>query len=137
MQKSASKHRYRLSDFHPKGIEASRVRQRKHALARELGIPEDLIAGSLTLTHRKCGKPTCRCASDRGHSMWTLTYSVAGDKHVLVIPEDWLPWLRPLVIAGRRYRQAVAEVVALNAHLLALWRRQNAGRKPRRHSGRA
>ncbi len=59
--------------------------------------------------------------------MWTLTYSIAGDRHLLVVPEAWLAWLRPLVQAGHRYRQAVAEVAALNAQLLTLWRRQQKG----------
>jgi len=63
--------------------------------------------------------------------MWTLTYSQAGNKHVLVIPEDWLSWLRPLVDAGRRYRKAAAEIAALNAQLLSLWRKQQGkGRTP-------
>ena len=113
-----------MTSFKPKGVEASHVRRRKHFLVRDFGIPEDLIAGSLTLTHRKCGKPNCRCASNRGHPIWTLTYSLVGKKNVMAIPQDWLPWLRPRVDAGRRYRQAVAEVAALNAHLLSLWRHQ-------------
>ena len=133
MVKSVSKPPCRLATFQPKGVEASHVRRRKHALVRDFDIPDDLVAGSLTLTYRKCGKSNCRCASSRGHPLWTLTYSIAGNKNVMAVPQEWLRWLRPLVDAGRRYRQAVAEVAALNAQLLSLWRRQQGrGMPPRK-----
>ena len=54
--------------------------------------------------------------------MWTLTYSVQGNKHVQVVPNAVVPLLRPLVESGREYRDAVAELLAINAQLLSLWR---------------
>src|SRR3989304_7761587 len=48
-------------------LEAQRARL-IHALTR----PEPLLAGSLSLVNRTCGKPTCHCATKPGHPVWTL-----------------------------------------------------------------
>jgi len=64
--------------------------------------------------------------------MWTLTYSVDGERHVEFIPDRLVPQLQPLAAAGRAYRDAVHEVLTINAQLLSLWRKQQRGRKPAR-----
>src|SRR2546429_1046188 len=56
--------------YDAKGDVASRLRQRKYALLRGLHIPPDALPGSLALTHRRCGTPTCWCAKGGdGHPM--------------------------------------------------------------------
>ena len=115
--------------FSARGAVASRLRQRKHALLRRYPIPEHALPGSLALTHRRCGKPTCHCASGKGHPMWSLTFMVEGKKRVERIPTEWVEEIRPLVLEGRAYKDAVSEVFAINAQLLALWRRQNQKKK--------
>lgn len=107
----------------PRGPEAARLRQRKYALLRRLRIPEDALPGSLALTHRRCGKPTCHCATGEGHPVWSLTYMVGGKKRVERIPPEWVGEIQRLVAAGRAFKEAVAEVWAINAELLVLWRR--------------
>jgi uncharacterized protein DUF6788 len=109
----------------PKGREAARLRQRKFELLRRFSVPSDLLPGSLSLTHRRCGQPTCHCARDKkGHPIWSLTFMAGGKKRVERIPKEWLEEVQRLVEAGREFKQAVAEVCAANAQLLALWRRQ-------------
>jgi len=109
----------------PKGSQAARLRQRKFHLLQRFAIPPDLLPGSLSLTHRRCGRPTCHCAQDQqGHPLWSLTFMVGGQKRVERIPNDWVEEVRRLVEAGREFKEAVAEVFAANAQLLALWRRQ-------------
>ncbi len=113
----------------PKGAAASRLRQRKHEILRRYRIPEDALPGSLALTHTRCGKPTCHCASaDKGHPGWSLTFMVDGNKRVERIPAALVDEVRPLVEQGRTYKDAVAELFAINAQLLALWRRQQSGK---------
>ena len=56
--------------------------------------------------------------------MWSLTFMVDGTKRVERIPSDWVDDIRPLVDAGRAFKTASAEVFAINAQLLALWRQQ-------------
>ena len=108
----------------PKGPQAARLRQRKFAVLRRLTIPGEALPGSLALTHRRCGKPTCHCATGEGHPVWSLTYMVGGKKRVERIPPEWVDEIRRLVAAGRAFKEAVADVLAANAELLVLWRRQ-------------
>jgi hypothetical protein len=112
----------------PKGERAARLRQRKFAVLRRYRIPEevveDLLPGSLSQTRRRCGKPTCHCATGEGHPSSYLTFMVDGQKRVEWIPEAWVQDVRRRVAAGREFKQAVAEVLAANARLLVLERQQ-------------
>jgi hypothetical protein len=113
----------------PRGPQASRLRQRKFELARRFHLPVDLLPGSLSLSHLRCGKPTCHCAEGLRHPVWSLTFMVRGKKHVQHIPKEWVEDVRRRVKAGREFQDAVREVLAANAQLLVLARRQR--RRPR------
>jgi hypothetical protein len=115
---------YMHMNIAPKGPHAARLRQRKFDLLRRFPIPPDLLPGSLSLTHRRCGQPTCHCASGQGHPIWFLTFMGGGKKRVEPIPAEWVKEVQRLVQGGREFKNAVAEVFAANAELLALWRRQ-------------
>jgi hypothetical protein len=116
--------------FKAKGSQAARLRARKYELLRRFkNIPENALPGSLSLTHRRCGKPTCHCATGKGHPLWSLTFMVDGQKRVERIPDDWVEEIRPLVEQGREFKRAVAEVFASNAQLLALWRKRATKRR--------
>jgi len=108
----------------PKGAEASRLRQRKFELARRFHLPEDLLPGSLSLSHLRCGKPTCHCVDGPRHPVWSFTFMVRGKKRVQHIPKDWAEDVRRRVEAGRKFQDAVREVLAANAQLLVLARQQ-------------
>jgi hypothetical protein len=113
--------------YDAKGESAARLRQRKYTLVRDLQIAPDALPGSLALTHRRCGTPTCWCAKGKGdgHPLWLLTFMVNGKRRVERIPNEWVEEIRPLVEQGREFKDAVAEVLATNAQLLVLWRRQS------------
>lgn len=114
--------RQRIPD--PTGPEASRLRQRKGALIRRFHLPDALLPGSLSLSHVRCGKPTCHCARGPGHPAWSLTFMVEGTKHVEHIPAAWVEEIRRRVEAGREFVDAVREVLATNAQLMVLARKQ-------------
>jgi len=57
---------------------------------------------------------------------------VDGKKRVERIPDEWVEQIRPLVDQGRGFKDAVTEVFAANAQLLALWRRQCMKKKPKK-----
>jgi Family of unknown function (DUF6788) len=116
----------------PQSPRASRLRQRKFELVRRFRIPEDLLPGSLSLSHLRCGKPTCHCAQDQGHPVWSLTFMVQGKKHVKHIPKPWVDEVRKRVQAGREFQDAVREVLAANAQLLVLARQQRKKKRKRR-----
>ena len=110
----------------PRGPQAARLRQRRAELLRRLPIPADLLPGSLSLSHLRCGKPTCHCARPRdpGHPTWTWTFMVQGRKQTQHVPKDRLPELQRRVRAGREFQNAVRELLAINAQLVVLARRQ-------------
>ena len=72
----------------PKGDRTAKARQRKFALLRRIEVPEDGLPDSLSLSYRRCGKPTCHCAEGQGHPQWQLTYMERGKKRVQTIPAD-------------------------------------------------
>lgn len=108
----------------PKGSLAARLRQRKFELLRRVSMPENLLPGSLTLSYTRCGKPTCHCAKGKGHPAWTFSFSAQGQRRVERIPADWAEEVRRRVKAGREFLDAVREVLAANAELLILARKQ-------------
>ncbi len=126
------KKRDKTECYAAKGVEASQLRRRKHHLAGRYGIPAWLLGGSLNQVSRKCGKPGCRCASGEGHPMWTLTYSVNGERHVEFIPDRLMPPVQHLAEEGRAYRDALQELLTINAQLVSLWRKEQRARRSRR-----
>jgi len=108
----------------PKGPIAARLRQRKFELLRRFPIPKDLLPGSLSLSYTRCGKPTCHCAKGEGHPAWTFTFTAKGKKRVERIPAEWAEAVRRRVQAGRQFQDVVREVLATNAELLVLARKQ-------------
>ena len=112
----------------PRGEQAARLRQRKFALLRRYGLAEALVAellpGSLSQSRRRCGKPTCHCATGAGHPSWYLAFMVDGKQRVQHIPTAWAADVQRRVAAGRECKQAMTEVLAANAQLFVLERRQ-------------
>jgi hypothetical protein len=108
----------------PKGPQAARIRQRKFELLRRFQFPDDLLPGSLSQQHLRCGKPNCRCAEGEGHLVWSLTFMAGGKKYVQHIPKHLVEEVRRRVEEGREYREALREVMTANAHLLVLARKQ-------------
>lgn len=112
----------------PRGPVAARLRQRRRSALRQhsalAGVLEEMLPGSLSLSHFRCGKPGCHCATDEGHPAWSLTYMHEGRKQVLHIPASWVEDIRQRVEAGRAVQDAVREVLAANAELLKLARQQ-------------
>ena len=110
----------------PKGPEASRLRQRKYKVMRQLQLPDELLPGCLTQTHRRCGRPTCHCAAagDPGHPIWFLTFMSGGKRRVERIPAEWAEAVARQVEAGRALQDSIKDMLAANAELLILWRKQ-------------
>jgi len=54
---------------------------------------------------------------------------VKGKRHVERIPRDWVEEVRRRVQAGREFQDAVREVLAANAQLLVLARKQRRKRR--------
>ena len=108
----------------PKGPQAARWRKRKFDLAKRFAIPDDLLAGSLTRSITRCGKPSCHCADGEGHPAWTLTFMSRGQRRTERIPREWAEELQRRVAKGREFHDAVREIMTANAELLVLAKKQ-------------
>ena len=109
----------------PKGPQAIRLRRRIQQLVLQVHLPPAGLPGSLALTHRRCGKPSCHCADGQGHPAWSLTFMVDGQKHVEKVPQDWVDSVRQRVEQAQRFKDAAAKIFTANAQLLVLERAQS------------
>jgi len=102
---------------------------RRQRLLATLALPREGLPGSLALSHRRCGSPTCHCHDDdQGHPSWTLTFMADGGKRVVHVPGDAVDAVRRRVDAGHAFKSGVAEVLAINAQLMVLDRQDRTRR---------
>jgi hypothetical protein len=84
------------------------------------------LEGSLTITTKRCGKPTCRCV-DAGpiHEAAVLTWKEEGTTHTLHVPRALRDEVAAWVAEGKRLKDLRHQMtVAQRAFLIA--------RRPRR-----
>jgi hypothetical protein len=85
-----------------------------------------LLRGSLVTFRRRCGKPTCHCASGEGHESPALTYTEAGRTKTLTLRAAELDEVR---LGLARYEQARTELEeAADAGIALLRARRGATR---------
>jgi hypothetical protein len=74
---------------------------------------EPLLAGSLSLVNRTCGKPTCHCTTKPGHPVWTLVTSRQGRRRCQVIRLSDVEQVRQRVAAYKSFKQRLGELEAI------------------------
>ncbi len=108
---------------------------RRQQLLTTLALPPDGLPGSLALSHRRCGSPTCHCHDEvHGHPSWTLTFMADGRKRVVHVPTETVDAVRARVDIGNVFKSRIAELLAINAQLMVL-DRQARTRDARRAGG--
>ncbi|HEX8811871.1 MAG TPA: DUF6788 family protein [Terracidiphilus sp.] len=122
-----------MKEEEPRGPQAARLRQRKFQLLQRFSLPSDLLPGTLTRSYTRCGNPHCHCAHQKGHEAWTFTFMVQGHRRVERIPREWVEEVQRRVAGGREFQDAVREVLAANAQLLVLARKQRKKKKRKQH----
>lgn len=80
-----------------------------------------LVKGSVYDLQTRCGKPSCRCASDEGprHSSTVLSWSEHGKTRLRTLPPGERARYQQLTDDYRRFRQARATLVKLHRRMLA------------------
>jgi hypothetical protein len=73
----------------------------------QLASSRRLMRGCLSVRNRKCGKPTCRCASGELHSSLYLVHSEAGKLRQIYVPKQ----------LEERVRQAVSDYQTMQRFL--------------------
>lgn len=106
---------------------ASRIRQqlRQTEEARRSHVEvilgsEPLVEGSFVTLGRKCGKPTCRCATGEKHYSRFLSRSVEGRTQLIYVRSSDEVEVGLKAERYRRLRQARAELMKLSARTAAL-----------------
>lgn len=115
----------------------SRLRQALYELRAELdGLlevfvdREPIMPGSIYELHRKCGKPSCRCANGtESHSCTVISWTSRGRKRLRTIPEEQLGRLAELTRRYQLFRKARTRLVELHAQMLAIITKLEAARR--------
>ena len=91
-----------------------------------------VLRGTLTTFRRRCGKPSCRCATGEPHESPALTYTEGGRTKTMTLSPGEVVEVKS---ALARYRQAHAELErAAQEGIVAL--RGRRGGTPTRSTGR-
>jgi hypothetical protein len=102
----------------PSSAQTSAAGQRVLARLRAIG---PFLEGSLTVTTKRCGKPTCRCVEAGPlHEAAVLTWKEAGTTRTLHVPIALRAEVAAWVAEGKRLKQLSHEMaVAQRAFLIA------------------
>jgi len=76
---------------------------------------DQMLWGSLVAVYRKCGKPTCHCATGAKHGpVWYLSRREQGRTQMWFVPPPHLEVVRRGVAAFQRYRAVGQRLAAEN-----------------------
>jgi hypothetical protein len=105
----------------------SRMRQSLLELAKEIeqivhvfGERDVLIKGTVYEQRRKCGKPTCRCATGELHGSMVLSRSEGGHTKLMAVPSGHLKDLQLLTGRYQRFRRARARLGQIYKMMISL-----------------
>jgi hypothetical protein len=105
----------------------SRIRQSLYELAQEIErlLPvfverHTLVKGTVYEQRRKCGKPTCHCATAEPHRSLIFSRSEEGRTRLRAIPSGQLKDLQLLTQRYQRFRQARARLGQIHQRMLSL-----------------
>ena len=69
------------------------------------------IFGSLNVTYKKCGKPTCRCATEGElHETTILTWKVGKKTHSLYVPKHLRVEVQKWIEEGMKLKKLIKEM---------------------------
>jgi hypothetical protein len=110
---------------------SAKERQCRSKLHQLLSQAEGFLNGSLIVMARRCGKPTCRCASDdqaKHHSLY-LGQTLNGKTTMLYIPASLEPSVRQWVANFQQAAQLIKQLSQQARVRLSLSKQQAAARK--------
>ena len=104
------------------GIRAKRLAESRKSLAADLPPFSEIVRGSLVTRYRRCGKPTCHCASGEGHgpAHYLSVTLRPGKTEQILLSEEMLPVARQYLDNYSRWWAALEKVSAVNRRLLRL-----------------
>jgi hypothetical protein len=107
----------------PSASRTSATGQRVLARLRAIG---PFLEGSLTITTKRCGKPTCRCVeAGPVHEAAVLTWKEAGTTRTLHVPIALREQVAAWVDEGKRLKQLSHQMSVAQRTFLIAQRRQH------------
>jgi hypothetical protein len=98
-----------------------RLEGEREKLLKELMEPEDMVAGSVYSTYKKCGKETCRCARGELHGPFmSLSIPKEGKRTLRHIRQGDEDWVKSRAINYRDYQKNLARLRKLDATVLSV-----------------
>jgi hypothetical protein len=102
--------------------ETKKLADRREALAADLPPFSEIVRGSLVTRYRRCGKPTCHCATGEGHgpAHYLSVTLKPGKTEQIFLSEEMLPVARQFLDNYSRWWAALENVSELNRRLLRM-----------------
>jgi hypothetical protein len=97
------------------------LRQRKAALLRQLGVPDDLLRASYVERFTTCGKPNCACARGQRHGPFYYLTANLGPGHItkLLLKSPVQQQVAQAGVAGyQAHWERLEELSQINTELL-------------------
>ncbi len=95
------------------------LEQQRARLAEQAPDLTQVLRGSLFERTRRCGVPTCHCATGDGHPVVCVGVTMPGGKGMQVtVPSELVPVVRQWTENYRRVWELIEEVSAVNRELL-------------------
>jgi len=101
-------------------ISSADLLKRRRRLLRDLPPLDRIMRGSLIERYKRCGRPGCHCANDRGHGPKVyLSVSISGERPQM----DYVPNARSAEVSDllanfNMVREVLNEICAINTELL-------------------
>ena len=103
-----------------KNMSPAALRTRREKLLRSLPPLARILRGSLLEKYKRCGRPGCHCANDRGHGpKHYLSISTPNQRPKIdYVPNDAFTKVTEYLDNYRNVREALNEICAINTELL-------------------
>ncbi|HLE36206.1 MAG TPA: DUF6788 family protein [Candidatus Acidoferrales bacterium] len=110
---------------------ARKLMEHRQVLASDLPPFSEIVRGSLVTRYRRCGKPTCHCATGEGHgpAHYLAVTLKPGKTEQILLSEEMLPVARQFLNNYNRWWAALEKVSAVNRRLLRLRVAELTGKK--------
>lgn len=101
---------------------AKELVDRRETLAADLPPFSEIVRGSLVTRYRRCGKPTCHCATTEGHgpAHYLSVTLKPGKTEQILLSEEMLPVARQFLDNYNRWWAALEKVSEVNRRLLRM-----------------
>ena len=111
--------------------QAKKLMERRELVAAGLPSFSEIVRGSLVTRYRRCGKPTCHCATTEGHgpAHYLVVTLKRGKTEQILLSEQMLPVARQFLDNYNRWWMALEKVSEANRRLLRLRVAELAGKK--------